>query len=456
MGFLSPTTLEDWRIHCPGACLTPFVALTGFLSLSAPCSPPDRPALFHAGNAHGVSPSEPFPLEEPYRLSAAFALLTFTVLPRSVLPIRPSARNGANPVDHLRHLRDRARRTPSTPWTYTAHEMPREPLRLRHTSRSSRTGPLALTVRTRRQQVPACAAGRSRLRRLRTRCLSGASDRAPSPPELAPRPARADGPNTPLEQRRPPGRPGRHPKATAAPAPGDLAGAATSRCALGLGATRTRGPACHRGVTRCRARRRPAGPRRATGATPKRDPETLRGQPLASLPTSPSPPASSRGPKPARRDLWIRRTAGRRGTAMPAWVRCTRGTACHAGATLTAPVCAPRRLRVARPAGPGPKARLTARVSRAAAPSGDRGLLPSATAAPERDSLGEGPSSSANLAVSAPRGPPGRDGPKPTTLLEVLDAEPSGDEGTWRTVCPAATHLAVRRAPGTGPSPRRS
>jgi hypothetical protein len=78
MGFLSPTAFEERRSHFTGACLTPFVALSGFLALSAPCSPPDRPALFHAGDAPGVSPSELFPLEEPYRLPAAAALMTFT------------------------------------------------------------------------------------------------------------------------------------------------------------------------------------------------------------------------------------------------------------------------------------------------------------------------------------------------------------------------------------------
>jgi hypothetical protein len=34
--------------------------------------------LFHAGNAHGVHPSELFPLRLPYHLSAAVALLTLT------------------------------------------------------------------------------------------------------------------------------------------------------------------------------------------------------------------------------------------------------------------------------------------------------------------------------------------------------------------------------------------
>jgi hypothetical protein len=78
MGFLAPTMLEEGRSHSSGACLTPVVALSGFLTLSALCSPPVRPALFHAGGILGVSPSELSPLKEPYRLSAAFALMAFT------------------------------------------------------------------------------------------------------------------------------------------------------------------------------------------------------------------------------------------------------------------------------------------------------------------------------------------------------------------------------------------
>jgi hypothetical protein len=77
-GLCSPTTLQDWRIHSPGVCLTPYVALPGFLTLSAPYSPPDHPVLFHTGGVHGVHPSELLPLEEPCRLSTADALLLFT------------------------------------------------------------------------------------------------------------------------------------------------------------------------------------------------------------------------------------------------------------------------------------------------------------------------------------------------------------------------------------------
>jgi hypothetical protein len=201
MGFLSPTTLEDWRIHSPGACLTPFVALTGSLTLSAPCSPPDRPALFHAGNAHGVSPSELSPLEEPYRLSAAAALLTFAALPRGVLPIRPSTRNGANPAEHFQHLRDRARRTPSTRGRTLRTRCPESPCvsvtraeaRGRGRSRS-RCAPPAAGAPLAPPAEAGCAA----------RALAACRARrtaAPSPPELTPRLARADGPNTPLGQR---------------------------------------------------------------------------------------------------------------------------------------------------------------------------------------------------------------------------------------------------------------
>lgn len=60
MGFQSPPTLEPWRIHFSGAYLTPYVALPGFLILTAPCSPPYLPTLFHAGSVLGVSPFRAF------------------------------------------------------------------------------------------------------------------------------------------------------------------------------------------------------------------------------------------------------------------------------------------------------------------------------------------------------------------------------------------------------------
>ena len=60
-GLGSPSTHEAWWSHSPGVYLTPYVALPGFLTLSAPCSPPDRPVLFHTGNVPGVSPFRAFP-----------------------------------------------------------------------------------------------------------------------------------------------------------------------------------------------------------------------------------------------------------------------------------------------------------------------------------------------------------------------------------------------------------
>jgi hypothetical protein len=60
MGFPAPSTFQARWSHHSGAYLTPFVALSGFLSLSALCSPPHRPALFHAGDALGVCPFRAF------------------------------------------------------------------------------------------------------------------------------------------------------------------------------------------------------------------------------------------------------------------------------------------------------------------------------------------------------------------------------------------------------------
>jgi hypothetical protein len=54
MEFLSPSTLQPRRVHSTPACLTGYVPPTGFHTLSTACSSPRRPALFRAGNAHGV------------------------------------------------------------------------------------------------------------------------------------------------------------------------------------------------------------------------------------------------------------------------------------------------------------------------------------------------------------------------------------------------------------------
>lgn len=72
MEFPSPSTHEPRRVHSTPACLTGYVPSTGFRTLSTACSSPGRPALFHAGNAHGVSlfrgfPSPPGPADSSPR-----------------------------------------------------------------------------------------------------------------------------------------------------------------------------------------------------------------------------------------------------------------------------------------------------------------------------------------------------------------------------------------------------
>jgi hypothetical protein len=72
MEFPSPSTLEPRRVHSTPACLTGYVPSTGFHTLSTVCSSPERPALFHAGNAHGVfRPPGVFPHRQVHQLVAA-------------------------------------------------------------------------------------------------------------------------------------------------------------------------------------------------------------------------------------------------------------------------------------------------------------------------------------------------------------------------------------------------
>jgi len=55
--FATPSTLEPGQVHSTPVCLAGYVPPPGFLTLTAACSLPGRPALFHAGNALGVSRS---------------------------------------------------------------------------------------------------------------------------------------------------------------------------------------------------------------------------------------------------------------------------------------------------------------------------------------------------------------------------------------------------------------
>jgi hypothetical protein len=65
----------------PRLATTGYVPPTGFLTLSTACSSPERPALFHAGNAHGVLPFREFPsMPGPAAHRDENALLAFLLL----------------------------------------------------------------------------------------------------------------------------------------------------------------------------------------------------------------------------------------------------------------------------------------------------------------------------------------------------------------------------------------
>jgi hypothetical protein len=61
-GVFSPSTLQPERVHSTPACRTGYVPSSGFYTLSTACSSLERPALFHAGNAHGVLALQGFSL----------------------------------------------------------------------------------------------------------------------------------------------------------------------------------------------------------------------------------------------------------------------------------------------------------------------------------------------------------------------------------------------------------
>jgi hypothetical protein len=61
MGFSPLRRMRQSGAHFTRVCLTRYVALSGFLNLLALCFSRRLPALFHAGNAHGVPPFRAFP-----------------------------------------------------------------------------------------------------------------------------------------------------------------------------------------------------------------------------------------------------------------------------------------------------------------------------------------------------------------------------------------------------------
>jgi hypothetical protein len=76
-----PSTLQPERVHSTPAYLTGYVPPTGFLTLSTGYSSPERPALFHASNAHGIPRHSPgvFPHHRgPLTRRQRTTLLTFS------------------------------------------------------------------------------------------------------------------------------------------------------------------------------------------------------------------------------------------------------------------------------------------------------------------------------------------------------------------------------------------
>jgi hypothetical protein len=53
-GVCFPTTHKPKRVYSTPVCHTDYVPPSGFLTLSTGFSSLERPALFHAGNAHGI------------------------------------------------------------------------------------------------------------------------------------------------------------------------------------------------------------------------------------------------------------------------------------------------------------------------------------------------------------------------------------------------------------------
>jgi hypothetical protein len=78
MEFLSPSTRKPERVHSTSVCLADYVPPSGFPTLSTVFSSPERLALFHASNAHGVLPFRGFPsLLGPVAHRLGNTLLTF-------------------------------------------------------------------------------------------------------------------------------------------------------------------------------------------------------------------------------------------------------------------------------------------------------------------------------------------------------------------------------------------
>ena len=149
MGFCAPSTFEDWRSHSPGACLAPFVALPGFLTLSAPCSPPGRPALFHAGDALGVHPFRAFPSRGAVPPLGGRCPHDVDHSPWSVLRTKPSAAKRGEPRCSLPAISTPARHGQHRP-AWPARPAPEGTCR----ARAGRASPVPLPRAARSTSTP--------------------------------------------------------------------------------------------------------------------------------------------------------------------------------------------------------------------------------------------------------------------------------------------------------------
>jgi hypothetical protein len=80
--FIAPSAHQLKRVYLASAYLTEYVPPSGFRTLSTVCSSLERPALFHAGNAHGVLLFRDFP-SQPGPTSSSLQGYPLDVSPRS-------------------------------------------------------------------------------------------------------------------------------------------------------------------------------------------------------------------------------------------------------------------------------------------------------------------------------------------------------------------------------------
>lgn len=103
-GVFYPTTLKPERVYSTPVCHTDYVPPSGFRTLSTAFSSLERPALFHAGNAHGFLPFRDFPsLSGPTGSSPGKYPLDVSPPQCTVSSALRGTRFSANPITSPRH-----------------------------------------------------------------------------------------------------------------------------------------------------------------------------------------------------------------------------------------------------------------------------------------------------------------------------------------------------------------